>query len=97
VDETAEEGPEPLRVGFQGREIVLPGTGLVGQEDDFRVTEVSDCRQMLPDARVVEELARRGIDRRIDVDPDQDGVAREVKIVHREEFPGHRCATECRR
>jgi hypothetical protein len=44
---------------------------------------------MLPDPRVVEELARGRIDRRVDVDPEEDRPAREVEIIHREEFAGH--------
>src|SRR5947208_14193084 len=54
------------------------------------MSQLADRRQVLPDSRVVQEGAGPGIDRGVDVDPEQDRPAREVEIVHREEISGHR-------
>src|SRR5436190_13292698 len=56
--------------------------------------ELADRRHVLPDPGVVQELSGRGIDRGVDVHPEQDGPAREVEVVHREEIPGHSSVTE---
>src|SRR5205807_9532499 len=88
----AEEGADPFRVRLEGREIVLPRAGLMRQEGDLRMPELADRREVLPDPRVVQELSRRGVERRVDVNSEEHGMACEVKIAHREEIPGHQKA-----
>ena len=95
-DGAAEEGTDPFRVRLEGREIVLPRARLMGQEGDLRMPELANRREVLPNPRVVQELSRRRVDRRVDVHPEEHGMACEVKIVHREEIPGHQNVTERR-
>jgi hypothetical protein len=49
---------------------------------------------MLPDPGIVQQLARRGIDRRVDINPEKDRAAREVEVIHREEIAGHERVTK---
>ena len=90
----SQEDLDPRRVGLQGREVVLPGPRLVGEDDDLRVPQFADRREMLPNPRIVQQLAGGGIDRRVDVNPEKDGAAREVEVIHREEIAGHQGVTK---
>src|SRR2546428_41877 len=81
---------DALRMDFERGEIIFSRSGLMREEGDFRMSQLADRRQVLPDPRVVQEGAGPGIDRGVDVDPQQDRPAREVEIVHREEVSGHR-------
>src|SRR5438034_7833461 len=75
-------------------EVVLSRPGLVGEHDRLRMPQLADRRHVLPDPGVVQELSGRRVDRGVDVHPEEDGPAREVEVVHREEIPGHSSVTE---
>jgi len=85
-----EERGHPLRVGLEGREVVLPGPALVGENREAGVREVPDGRQVLANPGVVQDPPRRGVNRGVDVDPEEDGRTREVEVVEGEEVPPHR-------
>src|SRR3989441_1084241 len=87
---SSQESADALRVDFERREVIFPRSGLMREEGHFRMSQLADRRQVLSDSRVVQEGAGPGIDRGVDVDPEQDRPAREVEIVHREEVSGHR-------
>ena len=57
------------------RVVLLPGPRLVGQDHDLRVLERPDRGQVLAEALVVQDRARPRVDRRVEVQPEQDRPA----------------------
>ena len=90
----SQECADPLRVHLEGREVVLSRSRLVCEQHDLRAPQLPDREQVLPDPRIVQEFAGRRVDRRVDVHSQEDRAVREVKIIHREEVPGHRHTTQ---
>ena len=68
-------------MGFQRDAVVLPRASLVGQDGHLGLPEIPEGGEVLPDPGVAEDAAGARVERRIDVDADEDRFPGEVDVT----------------